>query len=245
MLNAIGIIPCRMESSRLPGKPLALIWGTPMIELVYHAACKSNLSQVFVATDSGEIRSVIQAIGGEVIMTSPAHKNGTTRIAEAAYHLRDRINHNATIVDIQGDDPLVSPDRVNELVEAHGKRRAITVSVGDLSETCRSNPNIVKVVEGHLGRVQTMTRSPDFPHQFRPGIPLVYKHLSTIAFSYASLQEFASLPECEQERMEGIELLRAVYYGIPVYTHHSLPSPSVDTQEDLEYVRSIFPRGNT
>ena len=244
MLNAIGIIPCRMESSRLPGKPLAMIHGKPMIEWVYHAACKSNLIEIFVATDSEEVRQVIQAARGNVVMTSPEHKNGTTRIAEAAYKLRSRFDRNTSIVDIQGDDPLVSHDRINALVEDHcnpHRSRSITVSVGELSETCRDNPNIVKVIEGHKNRVQTMTRSPDFPYAFRSGNPLVYKHLSTIAFSYQALQEFVLLPECDQEKMEGVELLRAIYYGVPVHTHHSVPSPSVDTQEDLDYVRSIFP----
>lgn len=244
-LKTIGLIPSRMNSTRLPGKPLIEIGGVPMIVRVYQNAVKAkSLERVAVCTDSEEIAAAIRGVGGSVIMTSASHRNGTTRIAEAALSLAysGEVNDYTIVVDIQGDDPLVCPDRIDALVESASRQEnanAIMLSVGNILKTEVSSLNVVKVVPGERNVVYALTRSGSFPSPFREtGYP-IYKHLSTIAFPAWLLLTFSRLPTSRLEETEGIELCRALANGIPINYHFSTSTISVDTPEDLEKVRHI------
>jgi len=243
--EAIGLIPSRMASTRLPNKPLLEIAGVPMIVRVYLNAIKSQkLTYVAVCTDSEEIADAIRNVGGNVVMTSPSHQNGTTRIAEAASILSGvgLINDETVIIDIQGDDPLVHPERIDLLVETASQQEnahAIVLSVSNVLKTEMDSPNVVKVIPGERNVVYALTRSNSFPYPFRDSGYPVYKHLSTIAFPFWLLRSFARRPVSRLEETEGIELCRALANGLPILFHFSSPSISVDTPEDLERVRQI------
>lgn len=118
-MKAIGIIPARYASTRFPGKPLALIAGVPMIERVYRQVCQSEeLERVIVATDHEEIKRVVESIGGEAILTSAAHETGSDRMAEVASNIEGDF-----FINIQGDEPLIQPTLINEMVRTSRKQQ--------------------------------------------------------------------------------------------------------------------------
>jgi len=230
-----GLIPARMESSRLPGKPLLDICGLPMI---IHVAKRSSLSEkldrVVVCTDNSEIAETCFKYGVSVCLTPFSCQNGTERIAYAARVLGLGVQDH--IIDIQGDEPLVQPRYIDEVISAVEEQGAyFDILLPYLSACEQNNPNTVKVVTSG-SRVVFLTRS-DSPYPFVQASPLK-KHLSIIGFTYSSLQDFCDLPIGELEKVEGIELLRALeagkkIMGFPV----TGDSFSVDTQED--YTRAV------
>ena len=234
LLHTVAVIPARYQSSRLPAKALADIGGKPMVEHVYRrAVTASGIDAVVVATDDERIVSAVEAFGGIVRMTSPSHRTGTDRIAEVAVDLACDI-----IVNVQGDEPLVEPGMIEEVVTALESDDDIQMStlrrrITDAAEY--RNPNVVKVVVDSAGRALYFSRAP-LPFAREPAA--AYKHIGLYAYRRDFLLTLTRLPQTPLETAESLEQLRALEHGYRIRAVETLhDSIGVDTPEDLERVR--------
>ena len=247
------VIPSRYASSRLPGKPLLDIAGKPMIEWVYRQAQQTSADELVVATDDQRIFNCVKGFGGEVEMTSDLHESGTDRLAEVA-RIRGWEDSN-TIVNLQGDEPLMNPQLVDAVAQSlidHADA-GIATAATSISETADIfDPNVVKVVLDQHNRALYFSRASipwhrnDFqdPKQLKPtalDLPL-YRHLGLYAYRNSTLQTLTELPPCALEQAEALEQLRALCNGISIYVHISemAPGHGVDTREDLNRVRALL-----
>ena len=235
--KAIAILPARLESSRLPRKALKDICGLPMIVHVFKRCLLSKkLDEVYVATDSFEIKEVVEKYGGKVIMTSSKHETGTDRIAEAALELDAEI-----IVNIQGDEALVNPkyiDRVtNELIENPDINVGILVN----SFSKKDSPSDIKVVLNKNNDVMYLSRS-DIPSGSRLNNPPMLKAYHIVPFRKKFLLEFAQMDRGSLEKIEFNEYVRILENGERIRAVYvESDAVSVDTPEDLQYVRKLMP----
>ena len=235
--KAIAILPARLESSRLPRKALKDICGLPMIVHVFKRCLLSKkLDEVYVATDSFEIKEVVEKYGGKVIMTSSKHETGTDRIAEAALELDAEI-----IVNIQGDEALVNPkyiDRVtNELIENPDINVGILVN----SFSKKDSPSDIKVVLNKNNDVMYLSRS-DIPSGSRLNNPPMLKAYHIVPFRKKFLLEYAQMDRGSLEKIEFNEYVRILENGERIRAVYvESDAVSVDTPEDLKYVREVMP----
>ena len=239
------VIPARLGSTRLPRKPLADIDGKPMVVRVAEQAKKSLAHSVVVATDSVEIQAACDEHRIECLLTSENHPTGTDRLAEVAQLLK--LPDNALVVNVQGDEPLIPPELINQVAQtlAHHVECAIStvaVPIHDASEI--QNPNVVKVVLNRAGEALYFSRAP---------IPFVrdsgaedktehLRHLGIYAYRSEFLQAYTRLDPAPPEQAEALEQLRALWngYRIAVHTAAQTPPAGVDTPDDLERVRRVF-----
>ena len=249
-MKIAAVIPARIRSSRLPGKPLLKIGGIPMILRVLEraAACEA-LTRVIVATDSEEIRSTVLEAGGEACMTSPLHKTGSDRVAEVAAGLSEEL-----ILNLQGDEPLVPVSTLNALAAFGRKFPDLTVATPMVplrSQADILNPNIVKVVAARDGRALYFSRyaipyvkppaNGEFPALPTAAAPPHFKHVGIYLFRREFLLRFVSLPPTPLELSESLEQLRVLEHGYPVYMVPVIEdSISVDTAEDLHAVEKMI-----
>jgi 3-deoxy-manno-octulosonate cytidylyltransferase (CMP-KDO synthetase) len=230
-MKIVGIIPSRYASVRFPGKPLAPLQGKAMVLHVLDAAREaSRLNRAVVATDDERIAAAVRTEGGEVVLTSTAAASGTDRLAEAARSIPADI-----YVNIQGDEPLMSPgniDRAVETILADSSREISSLAIA-LSSDQAADPNIVKVVIAEDGRALYFSRAPiPFP---RNGAPSYWKHLGIYAYRAATLARVAALPPSALERRESLEQLRWLEAGYAIWIGEAVSdSIGVDTPEDLE-----------
>jgi 3-deoxy-manno-octulosonate cytidylyltransferase (CMP-KDO synthetase) len=238
---AVAIIPARFESSRFPGKPLALIAGRPMIEHVYLRAARARaIDRVLVATDDERIVRAVESFGGEAWMTRPDHRTGTDRIAEVAAQLSCDI-----VVNVQGDEPLIEPEMIDEVIAplAHdadllmASLRHRTASADELAD-----PNVVKVVVDRRDRALYFSRAP-IPYEGAENVPDTgpWRHIGLYAYRRSFLPRFTALPSTPLERRERLEQLRALEHGIPIVvveTRHE--AIGVDTPADLQRVAGLL-----
>ena len=233
-MRIIGLIPARLESTRLPGKPLKLIAGLPMIAHVYfRSRVSSALDDLYVCSDSLEIETLCNKLDIPHVMTSSQHTNGTERCGEAASILG--LEPQDIVIDIQGDEPLVDPEHITAVSkEARLNHADIVVPHLLINE---ADENIVKVVSSTLdNRILYLSRA-NVPYAFRGEEPYK-KHLSIISFSMRALTLFCSSHETALEKIEGVELLRAIELGLCLRTIRLRgESRAVDTQKDLDFVR--------
>ena len=233
-MKKIGLIPCRLESTRLPNKPIKIIEGLPMFVHVHKRASMSDLDEVYVCTDSTKILEISNKYNINCIMTSSKNKNGTERCYEAATKLN--LAPGTVIVDIQGDEPLVNPEHINDLLKEFNKSKS-EILVPYLESNDFKNKNIVKLVANKNSEVLYMSRF-DIPFLFKAH-DTIKKHYSIIAFTLGSLKKFSELAPSKLEIIEGIELLRAIENKIKVSTMRLIgETRAVDTYEDLKYVRN-------
>jgi 3-deoxy-manno-octulosonate cytidylyltransferase (CMP-KDO synthetase) len=242
----IAIIPARYGSTRFPGKSLALIEGKPMIQWVYERTKKSQLvNRVVVATDDERIRKAVAGFGGEAIMTSAGHPTGTDRIAEVAREIQCDI-----VVNVQGDEPLIHPDMIDEAVAPLANDASIPMGT-----VCRKidnrdeafDPNVVKIVFDGKGFALYFSRSPipwdrdgwagrkSFSDLVLSG-PM-YKHIGLYVYRREFLLHYAKMPQTPLEAAEKLEQLRALETGHrikAVVTEHD--SFGVDIPEDLSKI---------
>jgi len=239
--TVIGIIPARYESKRLPAKLLADICGKPMIQRTYEGAAKASLlSDLIVAADDERIADVVRSFGGKAVMTSPSHRSGTERCAEAAARLNCDI-----VVNVQGDEPLIQPKAVDAvaklLIEDPVPEMATLASKTEREEEFFDRA-VVKVVFDVRGYALYFSRAP-LPHSksgaMKEGISY-YRHIGIYAYRRDFLLGYVKLPQSQLEVAEELEQLRALDNGyrikVGVVEHHSL---NVDTPEHLEKVRKI------
>jgi len=231
----LGLIPSRLKSTRLKSKALLYIAGLPMIIHTYRRALLANkLDDVYVCTDSNKIGKVCDKYNAKWIITSKKHINGTERIAEAA----KKFPKSTLIVDIQGDEPIINPNHINKLINFHKSNKKFDIVVPHLINVKKNKTNIVKVISTG-NNVIYLTRA-DAPFPFRDKSKLK-KHLSIISFRPLALQKFAKAKKGDLEKIEGVELLRALEIGQKIGTIKMLgESFSVDIFKDYQRAVKIM-----
>ena len=233
-MKIIGLIPTRLNSSRLFKKPLLDIDGIPMIVHTFKRAqmCK-KLKQVFVCTDSKKLKNLVEKYGGKAILTKRSHKTGTDRIAEVAKKLDFEY-----AIDIQGDFPLLDPKYIENLINFHLRNRKFDIVVPSSPTKDNTESSVVKVLMTENHKVLYLSRSAvPFVNKIKPKNFL--KHMSIISFKRKSLLKFGKIKQSKYEKIEGVELLRAIENGFNVGSFIIKKDIfSVDVQRD--YLRSIY-----
>lgn len=233
----LGLIPSRLKSRRLKEKPLIDIDGLPMIVHTFkRTKLSKKLDKIIVCTDSQKIKSIVESHGGEAIITNNNHINGTERIAEVAKKFKAKL-----VIDVQGDEPLVSPKQIDQLINFHLTNNQFDIVLPSLKIKSRiNNPNIVKIVSSRFNKVLYFSRA-QIPFSFSRITKNYFKHLSIISFKPNKLQEFKKLKQTRLEQIENIELLRALEndFNIGTYTV-TRQSTAVDVHNDLERVIALM-----
>lgn len=246
------IIPARLASTRLPNKPLADLGGKPMVVRVAERASQSGAARVAVATDHADIVAACHEHGVEVYMTRADHPSGTDRIAEVAAKME--LHDDAVIVNVQGDEPLISPALIASTASLIGKDVPMATAAHPLHEVAEIfNPNVVKVVLDKTGRALYFSRATipwhrDAFAQSTSAIPAGYaplRHIGLYAYRNAFLQMYPALALSPLEQIEALEQLRVLWHGYSIAVHvtDSAPAAGVDTPADLERVRVHFCQG--
>jgi 3-deoxy-manno-octulosonate cytidylyltransferase (CMP-KDO synthetase) len=242
-IDTLAVIPARYGSTRLPGKVLISLGGKPMIQRVWERVRQASLvSDVVVATDDERIRSVVQAFGGQAVMTRADHRSGTERVAEVAVGRSEA----KIVVNVQGDEPLIEPAAIDAAVEAI--REDAEVNIATLAVPISNpaeimDPNVVKAVLDFDGNALYFSRAP-IPWVRDRGGPVHarhLKHLGLYAFRRAALLDFATFPHGDLERIEQLEQLRWLENGYRIRvaeTEHD--SVSVDVPEDVARVEQLL-----
>ena len=245
------LIPARMASSRLPDKPLADIGGLPMVVRVAQRALLSLAAQVVVAADDERIVQACQAHGVQALLTRQDHISGSDRLAEACQRLQ--LPNDALVVNVQGDEPLIHPDLINDVARVLTERPEASMStaahaIGSVEEF--TNPNVVKVVMDARQMALYFSRA-TIPWwrdgQTAAGFktlpkPAPLRHIGIYAYRAGFLALFPQLSPAPIETMESLEQQRAVWHGhrIAVHVTAEAPGPGVDTPEDLARVRQLL-----
>ena len=239
--DALVLIPARMASTRLPGKPLADICGAPMIVQVWRRAVEANVGKVVVAADTAEIVEAVRAAGGMTVMTRPDPPSGSDRIFEALA-IADPDNTAPIVVNVQGDLPTIDPEAIRAAIAplADPAVDIATLAAEIVREEERDNPNVVKVVGTTIapGRMRALY----FTRATAPwGEGPLFHHIGLYAYRRAALARFVAMPPSPLETRERLEQLRALEAGmrIDVAVVDSVPL-SVDTPADLERAREIL-----
>ena len=244
MAHNLIIIPARMEATRLPGKPMADIHGSPMIVHVWRQAMAAESGRVVVATDSDEIADAIRTVGGEAVMTRSDHISGSDRVFEAVSKIDPDINAEF-IINLQGDLPTLEPSLVRECLKPF-KEKAVQISTlaAEIKlEEERTASHVVKVVGSTVRAAADNTmRALYFTRATAPhGDGPLYHHIGIYGYRRAALERFVSLPPSPLELREKLEQLRAVEEGmrIEVAIVDTVPL-GVDTPADLERARELM-----
>ncbi|HET7716831.1 MAG TPA: 3-deoxy-manno-octulosonate cytidylyltransferase [Bauldia sp.] len=242
--RTLVLIPARMASTRLPGKPLADIHGMPMIVHVWRRAIEADIGRVVVATDDENIAGAVRAAGGEAIMTSRDHVNGTSRIDEALARL-DPDGAVGTIVNVQGDLPTIAPATVRAALDplADPIVDIATIAAVIVRDEERTNPAVVKVVGTPVA--DRRLRALYFTRATAPwGEGPLYHHIGLYAYRRAALARYVALPPSPLELREKLEQLRALEAGmrIDVAVVDAVPL-GVDTPDDLIRAREMLAEG--
>ena len=237
--NVVAIIPARYESVRLPGKMLLAIAGKPLILHTAGQTAKSEtVSDVIVATDDERILEVVTHAGFEGVMTSKDHRSGSDRIAEVA----EGLPQGTIVVNVQGDEPMISPATIDAAV------RAMQESVADIVTTWEwiegeetHDPNVVKVVTDEQGRALYFSRACIPFNRSEGAAAKIKKHTGLYVYRREFLLRFRTLPQTPLEQAEMLEQLRALESGAHIKVIEA-PEPSigVDTEADLARVRFLL-----
>ncbi len=245
-MKIIGIIPARYDSSRFPGKPLAMISGKPMIQHVFENASKAKkLDEVIVATDDERIYDAVIAFGGKVSMTSKKHPSGSDRCQEVLQQLAARQQIFEVAINIQGDEPFLNPDQIDMLVQSFEEdaKTEISTLIKKIDESDELfNPNVVKVVIGHQQEALYFSRSPipflrDVDQKKWTEENDFYKHIGIYGFKTNILDEISSLEKSKLEKSENLEQLRWIENGYQIKTRITeIENISIDRPEDLKKI---------
>ena len=235
----IGMIPVRMESSRLPNKAIKNICGLPMIiHTLKRTQMAKSLDAVYVATDNEEIKRLVESYGGKVIMTKKEHQTGSDRLAEAAGKVEADI-----IVNIQGDEALVNPEHIDIGVSAL-KNSDAEVSILLTKYSKKNSTSDIKAVVNLKNEIMYISRN-DIPSDVRTEISYMLKAYHIVSFRKNFLIKYASLEQTPLEKIEYNEYLRILENGYKIQgVLVDSDAVSVDTQEDLDYVISKMASDN-
>lgn len=240
--DALIVIPVRMGATRLPGKPLKDICGQPMVLHVWRRAAAADAGRVVVATDSHEILKVVEAAGGEAVMTRSDHQSGSDRVHEAAT-LIDPEGAIPFVVNVQGDLPTLEPELVSACIAPLRETPADIATIAAIitNEEEKDTPSVVKIAAteieaGRLWRALYFSRS-----RIPSGEGPLFHHIGLYAFRRAALDRFVGLAPSELEKREKLEQLRALEAGmrIDVALVDTIPL-GVDTPADLERARALL-----
>ncbi|MCX8027482.1 MAG: 3-deoxy-manno-octulosonate cytidylyltransferase [Thermodesulfovibrionales bacterium] len=233
---AIVIIPARYQSTRFPGKPLAKILNKPMIQHVYEkSVCARGIDMVYVATDDDRIYDTVKSFTDNVLMTSSKHETGTDRIAEAA-SIINSLTDDDIIINVQGDEPVVSPLMIESLVDAMKQdgHKMATIARQIQNHDDIENTNVVKVVFDKDYNALYFSRCP-IPFNRKKGI--YFKHIGIYAYNRSFLFRFTGLPKGVLEETECLEQLRALEHGYKIrIVLTDEDTIGVDTPQDIERV---------
>lgn len=244
------LIPARLASTRLPGKPLADIAGLPMIVHVAQRATRSSATRVVVAADAQAIVDACQLHGVEALLTDPAHATGSDRLAQACDVLG--LEDGELVVNVQGDEPLIDPALIDACARLLDERPTLSMStvahaierVEDFHDT-----NVVKVVVDAHGLALYFSRASiphwrDAPTRTSLPAPVALRHVGLYGYRAGFLRRFVQLPPSPLEALEALEQLRALWHGerIAVHCCATAPALGVDTPQDLERVRAMVAR---
>ncbi|HEY2071121.1 MAG TPA: 3-deoxy-manno-octulosonate cytidylyltransferase [Rhizomicrobium sp.] len=241
-MNPIVVIPARMASSRLPGKPLADIAGVPMIVRVWRQAVAAGVGPVVVAVAEAEIAVAIESAGGVAVLTDPELPSGSDRIFQALEKTDPKAAHQV-VVNLQGDLPALDPADIRAVVEVLAATgcdiATLAAEIDDPADF--DNPSVVKPVvawdiTGRRGRALYFSRA-RVPANDGP----LFHHIGIYAYTRAALARFVSLPASTLEKREKLEQLRALEAGLTIAVARVDGVPlSVDTPEDLEKARKLL-----
>ena len=236
-MKTIGLIPARYKSTRFPGKPLELIEGLPMFAHVYFRSRLANLDESYICTDSYEILNKAKELKIPAILTSKNHKNGTDRCGEAVKKLS--LNNSNLIINIQGDEPLISPILINRLIKNFNLKK-MDILFPYLEIRKKNSLGYVKVASNKDNQVLYMSRS-DIPNNFRKNT-LLKTQVGVTIFSKKALDIFEK-NRSQNENIEGVELLRVFETNLKMFCFKTtIKSKSVDYPEDLTYVKREIKR---
>ena len=219
-MRVVGIIPARYNSTRFPGKPLALIKGKTMIRRVCEQAWKSKLDAVVVATDDARIADEVMGFGGRYVLTDPNHRSGTDRCREALDLLENQYD---AVVNIQGDEPFIDPAQINQVVDLIGRGDTQLASLAKRIEDENElfSPNTVKVVMDCEGNALYFSRNPipfmrnlDREEWLKKGV--FYKHIGIYAYKVETLRQIAEMQPTSLEIAESLEQLRWLENGLSI-----------------------------
>lgn len=240
-MKILGLIPARYASSRFPGKPLVSIYGQPMIWHVYQQASKAGFDALYVATDDQRIFNAIEERGGQAMMTSRHHLTGTDRLGEAAQKLaKDGLEFDF-VVNIQGDEPFIAPEQIQQVCQGLEKGKITTLAKRIQKREELENSNVVKVVwSTHTKQALYFSRFP-IPFHRSGSVDLqqniYYKHIGLYGFDAAILPELVQLPPAASELSESLEQLRWMEYGYPIkIVETTYESKGIDHPDDLKNI---------
>lgn len=240
-MEAIGVIPARYGSTRFEGKVLKDLCGKPVIQHVYERALKAkNLDDLIIAADDDRILKVVESFGGKAVFTSKSHSTGTDRLTEVVNDLDVRV-----VVNIQGDEPLIHPMVIDDLVRVMTEDPALsmaTVVKKSISPEEFESRDVVKAVVNGQGDALYFSRAP-IPSRLKPGVDgaFFYKHIGLYAYTKDFLFTFKKLPLSMLEQNEGLEQLRALENGYRIRTIETkFETIGVDTPEDLELAKEFL-----
>lgn len=238
-MKFIGIIPARYQSTRFPGKPLAMINDKPMIQWVYENV-QQSLDMVWVATDNDRIYNVVENFGGKAVKTKDTHKSGTDRCAEAALKLSGSLKFDV-VINIQGDEPFIRPEQIDQLKACFNPDTEIATLVKKIENTEELfNPNRPKSVLDKNGNALYFSRSPipfvrGEEESFWLRVNTFWAHIGMYAYRTDILQQITTLNPSKLEIAESLEQLRWLENGYKIKTavteHQSM---GIDTPDDLE-----------
>ncbi|WP_350606572.1 3-deoxy-manno-octulosonate cytidylyltransferase [Pseudoalteromonas sp. MER144-MNA-CIBAN-0113] len=244
-MEFVVVIPARYASTRLPGKPLADICGKPMIQHVYEKACLSGASKVVIATDHQKVFDVAKHFTNDVLMTREDHQSGTERLAEVVDLLN--LSEDTIVVNVQGDEPLLSPDNVSQvatlLAQSTAPMATLSVAIEERDEVF--NPNAVKVVSDinknalYFSRASIpFDRSAMMAEQQPLNLAPFQRHVGIYAYRAGFIKQYIQLSVSPLEVLESLEQLRVLYHGYAIKIEQALviPHAGVDTPEDLAKV---------
>ena len=244
-MRILGVIPARYASSRFEGKPLKEINGHPMIEWVYKRAVNADIDDLVVATDDERIYNVVKNFGGNAIMTSKEHENGTSRIMEVI--AAPEYAGFDFVINIQGDEPLIDVNSINLLADSYRREKSEIVTLKkEISERWEiENPNVVKVVTDFNDNAIYFSRWA-IPYERDKNKSLkYYKHIGIYGYTLKFLRDLKSLKEGILEKSESLEQLRFIENGYKIKVLKTDAAViGVDTPEDLKIVEEYVKKNN-
>ena len=244
-MKIVGIIPARYASTRFPGKPLINIKGKPMIQRVYEQAKKSSLQKVIVATDDEKILNCVIGFGGEAVMTAAHHASGTDRCFDALQQLKEKFDY---VVNIQGDEPLINPEQINELIEVLkiGNVELATQMVkvndyetlfskGEVKIVLNKNNEAIYFSRSVIPFIKNVDEKEWHLHNY------YFRHVGMYAYGAGVLEKITKLPVSNLEKAESLEQLRWIENGYKIKcVETKYESFCVDTPEDIEMILTMI-----